>query len=139
MNNFLGDLCVKYIDGKHWEVTEGFTYRVGEPNGRAFVRIPKGFVTDFASMPLNVIFRSPGGKWDKPAVVHDLLYRRGWIEHEQHRQIITREDADQIFREAMEVADVDPFRRTIIYAGVRLGGGKTWARYREADHVEKAG
>jgi hypothetical protein len=137
MNNFMGPLTVSYIDGRHWCVVDGFTYRVGDPQGRYFITIPRGFVTDFASMPLNIVFRSPGGKWDKPAVVHDLLYRRGWIEHEQHRRPITRAEADQVFREAMEVAGVDPIRRTLIYAGVRLGGGKTWNAYREAERVEK--
>lgn len=139
VNNFCGDLLVRYIDGTHWEVAQGFTYRVGSPNGAAFIRIPAGFVTDFASMPFGVVFKSPGGKWDKPAIVHDLLYRRGWIEVDQHRRTITRAEADQVFREAMEVAGVDSIRRTIIYAGVRLGGGPAWTRHREADDVAQAG
>ena len=53
MNNFMGDLLVKYIDGKFWEIAESFTYRLQDADGSEFVRVSKGFVTDFASMPLN--------------------------------------------------------------------------------------
>lgn len=133
MNNFTGELYLRYIDGRHWEVTEGFTYRVGDPNGAAFIHIPRGFVTDFASMPLGVVFKSPGGLWDKPAIVHDLLYKRGWIEVEQHRRVIARSDADAIFREAMAVAGVGWLTRQTIWLGVRVGGWKPWNAYRKAD------
>lgn len=139
MNNFLGPLDVRYIDGKHWEVITGFTYRVGSSVGAKHITIPRGFVTDFASMPLGILFKSPGGPWDKPAIVHDLLYRRGWIEHERVRQTITRADADAVFDEAMEVAGVPGWKHTLIYLAVRVGGRKPWNRYREADlRVEKA-
>ena len=135
MNNFTGPLDVRYLDdGHHWEVLRGFTYRVGDPNSAMFVHIPKGFVTDFASFPLGILLKSPGGKWDKPAVVHDLLYKRGWIERDKHRVTLERKDCDDIFKEAMQVAGVDWFRRQIIYAGVRIGGWKPWAKYRKADH-----
>lgn len=133
MNNFTGDLLVKYIDGTHWEVAEGFTYRVGSPMGAAFVAIPRGFVTDFASMPLGVVFKSPGGKWDKPAIVHDVLYKRGWINYEKVRRSITRKEADAIFLEAMEVAGVPSATRIVIYLGVRVGGWKAWNEHRKAD------
>lgn len=138
MNNFTGDLLVKYLDGgKRWEVAEGFTYRVGSPNGAAFVTIPRGFVTDFASMPLGIVFKSPGGKWDKPAIVHDVLYKRGWIDYEKARKRLTRKECDQIFLEAMEVAGVNWLARRIIYAGVRVGGWKAWNEHRKADLGER--
>lgn len=134
VNGFCGDLLVKYIDGKHWMVVHGFTYRVGEPNGEMFVCIPNGFVTDFASFPLGIFMKSPGGLWDKAAVIHDLLYRRGWIERGHHRVTLSRADCDAIFKEAMHVAGVNWLQRQIIYAGVRVGGWKPWNAYRKADH-----
>lgn len=145
MNNFMGDLVARQLpDPRFWEIYESFTYRVGDPNGKAFVKIPRGFVTDFASVPRGLwnLFPPASGRYSKGAVVHDLLYKRGWIEVDQHRRFITRADADQIFREAMEVAGCNWFTRHAIYAAVRLGGGATWKRYREADNeapVEKAG
>jgi hypothetical protein len=81
-NNFLGDLLLQYddaSDGRRWIVLQGFTYRLGSPDGPEFITIPRGFVTDFASMPLGIVFKSPGGKWDKPAVVHDALYKLGLV------------------------------------------------------------
>lgn len=140
MNNFLGDLLIKYVDGKRWEVAEGFTYRIGDPNSRVYVRIPTGFVTDFASMPLGIVFKSPGGKWDKPAVVHDVLYKRGYADGScQVRRSVTRRDADDIFKEAMAVAGVNWLARQIIYAGVRLGGFRAWNEHRRNDGNRASG
>lgn len=139
-NNFLGDLLVAYIDGTRWRVLESFTYRLCEPDGVQFVHIERGFITDFASMPLNIIFRSPGGKWDKPAVVHDCLYKTGHVsvDGRPEPRPITRGEADSIFLEAMEVAGVDWLRRRIIYAGVRVGGWRAWKEHRNADERSAA-
>lgn len=134
MNNFTGDLLIKYIDGERWEVAEDFTYRLGSPDGREFVHIGRGFVTDFASMPLNIIFRSPGGKWDKPAVIHDCLYKTAYVSRDDGTQrVIHQGEADRVFLEAMQVAGVNWLARRIIYAGVRVGGWKAWAQHRAAD------
>ncbi len=135
-NRFLGDLLVKYLDGTRWEIVEGFRYHLGSPDGREFIAIPRGFVTDFASMPLGILFRSPGGKWDKPAVVHDALYRLGYlcVSDGTIRQV-ERDEADRIFLEAMQVAGVSWWARRIIYVGVRVGGRGAWNRHRK-DHDE---
>lgn len=134
-NGFLGDLLVGYIDGKRWKVAQGFTYRLCQPDGVQFVRIPTGFVTDFASMPLGVVFKSPGGRWDKPAIVHDVLYKtmQVSVEGKAEPRIVTRGEADAIFKEAMEVAGVNWVSRQIIYAGVRAGGWRAWNQHRKAD------
>lgn len=134
-NNFLGDLLIAYIDGTRWKVVEGFTYRLCQPDGVQFVRIERGFITDFASFPLGIFMRSPGGKWDKAAVVHDCLYKtaRVSVENKQEPRIVTRGEADAIFLEAMEVAGVDWLRRRIIYAGVRVGGWRAWNQHRKAE------
>jgi hypothetical protein len=139
VNNFLGPLILEYMDGHHWRIVEGFTYRVGEANSDICVRVPRDFITDFASMPLGVVFKSPGGKWDKPAVVHDVLYRRGYVEAHMLQKRITRKEADDIFKEAMGVSGVNWFAKQIIYAGVRVGGRSTWNNYRWVDgNVEDA-
>lgn len=133
-NGFLSDLLVGYIDGKRWRVVEGFTYRLVQPDGVQYVEIGKGFITDFASMPLNVIFRSPGGKWDKPAVVHDCVYKTGYVSVDGGpNKPVTRGEADAIFKEAMGVAGVNWLSKQIIYAGVRAGGWRAWAQHRKAE------
>ena len=141
MNNFTGDLLVKYLDGTSWEVAQGFTYHLGSPNGPEFVHIGSGMITDFASIPpvIRAIFRSPGGKWDKPAVVHDCLYTTGRLSvSDGSVRYIARDEADRIFREAMGVTGVNWFAKCVIYRGVRLGGMFAWDRHRKAEDADTA-
>lgn len=136
MSNFLGDLLVKYIDGTRWEVAETFTYRIGHPQGDEFVHIGRGLITDFASIPrpVQLLWRSPGGKWDKPAVVHDCLYQCGSVDSlSGERRVIDRAEADTIFRQAMDDAGVNWFTRRSIWLGVRVGGWVPWNTYRKAE------
>lgn len=144
MNNFTGDLLVKYMDGTRWEVAETFTYRLGSPDGAEFVRITHGFITDFASMPIGVrvVFRSPGGRWDKPAVIHDALYRFAYVSGpDDTTRPVERDECDRIFREAMSVSGVNRLARWCLYAGVRAGGWWAWQRHRKGSHdvVETVG
>lgn len=145
MNNFLGKLKVEYDDelndGQHWIVTESFQFHVGSSRGSEYVNIGAGMKTDFASMPYGVrmIFRSPGGRWDKPAVVHDCLYKTGAISHvDGSSRPVTREEADDIFNEAMKVTEVNGLARRLIYRGVRVGGVFAWNKHRKADELKAA-
>jgi hypothetical protein len=77
-------------------------------------RVPKGFNTDFASVPrLPVVFMLNGDTARAPAVVHDFLYRTGAAE---------RTLADAVFREAMEATGVPAWRRNLMWLGVRAAG-----------------
>ena len=92
-----------------------------------------GLLTDFASVPrvLKLRWPSPGGAWDKPAVVHDYLYRRGVLETRTGLDaLVTRAEADRIFLEAMAAAGVGWLSRRLLYWGVRVGGGPVWAAAR---------
>jgi hypothetical protein len=82
------------------------------------VTVPSGFVTDFASIPR--VFWSalrPDGDYAYAAIIHDYLY---WT------QPVPRETADDILRFAMQDLSVDSATVTVIYRGVRLGGGRAW-------------
>ncbi len=57
------------------------------------------------------------GKYGNAAVIHDWLY---W---DQPR---TRQEADDIFLEGMEVLEVPNWKRKTIYYAVRLFGGFAW-------------
>ena len=138
MNGYTGDLIAQQLDdgdGRHWRIYHTFTYRIGEANGTAYVRVPKGFVTDFASIPRGLwnLWPPASGKYAKAAVVHDVLYRRGYVESDQHRRYVTRSEADAIFKEAMGVSECGWFTTNAIYLGVRLGGSAAWDKYRSAD------
>lgn len=82
------------------------------------VSVPVGFVTDLASIPpLFWTALRPDGEYAHAAIIHDYLY---WT------QTTTRENADRIFRSAMESLRIDPATITAIYAAVRVGGGAGW-------------
>jgi hypothetical protein len=83
------------------------------------VTVPKGFVTDFASIPR--VFWSvlrPDGDYTYPAIIHDYLY---W------RQDTTREVADNILKFGMEDFSLDKMTVAAIFNGVRAGGASSWA------------
>ena len=79
------------------------------------VTIPKGFVTDFASVP-RFFWRifPPTGPWCEAAVLHDYLYQKPRC---------PRFLADALFREAMRELGVPFWRRVAMYYAVRLFGG----------------
>jgi hypothetical protein len=84
----------------------------------AEVTVPKGFVTDLASIP--VLFYSwlrPDGNYAYAAIIHDYLY---W---EQSRP---KEQADEILKSAMEDLNVDHSKVVAIYTAVSLGGRQAW-------------
>jgi len=139
MNNFLTPLDIRYVDKRFRQILAPFVYRLDSPDGEEFVNVPVGFLTDFASIPgaLRTFWPSPGGPWDKPAVIHDALYQRGYVERaDGSKRIIERAEADEIFKEAMNVTETSWYSRRLIYRGVRVGGRGTWNAYREAERPE---
>lgn len=86
------------------------------------ITVPAGTKTDLASIP-RFFWRvlPPIGKYDLAAVLHDYLYQRNGV---------SRQVADSVLLEAMEVCSVNRFQRWVIYSGVRVGGWKPWNRYR---------
>ncbi len=86
------------------------------------ILVPKGFVTDLASVPrfaAGII--PPDGPWVMAAIIHDYLYATQGL-----AGVFTRSQADDIFREAMKDLGVNKVRRNVIYAAVRVGGGRGW-------------
>ncbi|WP_027068394.1 DUF1353 domain-containing protein [Euryhalocaulis caribicus] len=101
-----------------WKVLEEFRLqcRVGE--AEYDIAAPVGFETDFASVPRFFWrFAPPGGPYAGAAVIHDYLYAN---------RIGEREVADRIFLEGMIAANVEAWRRTIIFRTVRTFGGRGW-------------
>lgn len=82
------------------------------------VVVPKGFVTDFASIPR--VFWStlrPDGEYAYAAIIHDYLY---WVQAE------SREDADLVFKLGMENLGVGAAKISLIYNAVRIFGSLSW-------------
>jgi hypothetical protein len=82
------------------------------------ITVPAGFQTDLASVPrLPFVYLLCGDCAREAAVVHDRLYTT----HE-----VDRATADQVLFEASGVTGVALWRRCLMWAGVRLGGGRHW-------------
>lgn len=113
-----------------WVLASPLRYDVGAEGSGETITVPAGAMTDLASIPrFAAPLLPPDGPWAKAAVVHDHLYRtRGtcfWdgFNGRTRAKPYTRAESDKILREAMEVLGVPAWKRAVIYAAVRLGGG----------------
>jgi hypothetical protein len=116
----------QFNDGQQWIVTESFVYRIG--NSQLRVEVPKGFVTDYASIPEGPLRARliPTGRYGRAAVVHDFLYWTQWC---------TRDQADRILLFAMIESKVPIEERVAIYEAVRAGGAFAWRTNQEERKV----
>lgn len=127
MSAFTTPLELEYLDGRNWRVTAEFDFASSVLE--RIIRVPVGFVTDFASIPRllwNIL--PPTGLYGKAALLHDDAYRNP----EMLSPPITRQQADRLLWEGMEVLGVSYHVKLIIYLGVRFGGRRTWDGYRQA-------
>lgn len=120
MSSFTTPLRFEMVSGRLFELTEPFEYHVGEFPSEQVITVPKGFVTDLASVPRAFwpVF-PPHGEYAKAAVVHDYLYRF---------PSTSREFADSVFDEAMGVLGVASWKRWLITTAVRLFGGRYFGK-----------
>lgn len=89
-----------------------------ESKENRLIRVPKNFVTDFASVPQIVQNIFPRiGLYSKAAIVHDWLY---------HNHPAGRKWADYIFLEAMKTSGVNLFTRYTLYYMVRMFGRNSY-------------
>lgn len=140
MAGFLSPLELEFIDGHNWKVTEPFEYCLGDEASSRRVRIPAGFITDFASVPRglwNIL--PPAGPYGKAAVIHDWLYQKRRISYvDEHGRVFgvsyaDRALADATLEEGMEVLGVGRLTRWAVYHGVRVGGWVAWNNYRQKE------
>jgi hypothetical protein len=119
MSSFTDPLIVTPMkDGRNWKLVKPFSYHVGSKFSRTVITVPKGFVTDFASVPRFLWGWIPyWGKWGKASVIHDYLYST----HQVERSI-----TDAIFYEAMLVEGTNPRITQLMYYAVRLFGWMAW-------------
>ena len=119
MSKFLTDLQAELVQSEPalWKLTLPLIYQSGVAND-TFV-VPVGFTTDLASVPrIPIAYFLAGGTSNEASVIHDWLYST----HE-----VDRATADAVLREASALTGVPSWRRWIMWAGVRLGGGSHWA------------
>lgn len=122
------DLIVKLKDFKEFELQEDFHFYFRDDikleglgylctlnKDMHYIIVPKGFCTDFGSVPQ--LFQgiiSPVGNASKAYVLHDflcVLAREGRL---------SRANADRIFKAALKQVNVKPLMIEILYKAVRL-------------------
>jgi len=87
--------------------------------------VPKGFVTDFGSIP--PLFRilpsfSPSGVSAKAATLHDFHYAV---------QVLERRAADDLFFRALLASGTNLPAAQLFWCGVRIGGWLAWWKRRK--------
>lgn len=122
------DLIVKLKDFKEFELQEdfyfyfksdigleGLAYPDSLDRSLQYIIVPKGFSTDFGSVPQ--LFQgiiSPVGNASKAYVLHDFLCVLAYEGR------LSRANADRIFKEALKQVQVKPLMVDILYRAVRL-------------------
>jgi len=118
-----GALYVARFKDPIYMLLKPISWKSASVDGLPEVNVPKGFTSDFATVPR--LFWSlvrPDGEYSYAAVIHDYLY---WS------QITTREISDQIFKRVMEEFKIDQTKIWAIYWAVRVGGATFWEENRK--------
>jgi hypothetical protein len=119
---FLGGatILMPFADQDNWIVYQNIGWVPDDADGTGVVRVdvPRGFVTDLASVPSYMwAILQRTGRYGNAAIYHDWLY---W------ERTCPREVADRVFDRAMHDMGVDPVTRNAMWAGVRVFGGSYW-------------
>ena len=105
-----------FEDQENWVLLQPLEYRIKDIN--EIITVPRGFVTDFASVPRAFChILTPHGKHSRAAIVHDYLY---WT------QGCSKAQADNIMRIAMIECGVKKSDIEIIYRTLQFFGQKAW-------------
>jgi len=122
MSKFVGSLIVEVINDDSQGVFE-----LQRPlsfislKQHTSVTAPKGFITDFCSVPwVPGIYELLGGKARKSGTIHDYLYS------EKNTNGIGRSVADSMLREMVQVEGVPVWQSWLFYWAVRLVGWHFW-------------
>lgn len=109
----------KILGKDHWVVVESFKYYLGEKGSNNWIVVPRGYLTDGASVPR--VFWGlipPWGAYGQAAILHDYLCEFLSITSNGYPMRITRQKADDIFCEAMAVLGVPWWPREPMHAAV---------------------
>ena len=129
MSSFTTSLLVMHLDGRRWKVMKEFVYHVGDKQSTEVIKVPRGFITDFASIPrlFWTVIGHPTGRYGKAAVVHDFTYAKA---------LYKRKRCDEIFAEAMRVLRIGWLKRIVMYQAVRRFGWIGWNMHRRKEKEE---
>jgi len=131
MDKFVTELRIQFYRGKNEAVL--LDELIYEHKKLGTIVVPRGFVTDFASVPnfLQSLVQSVGILRDA-AVLHDFLYKNHgffrWSGNEIIIVKLSKSKCDLIFFQAMKSTNVPAIKRQMAYAGVAVGGFNSWRK-----------
>jgi hypothetical protein len=136
MSEFIGKFLLERGIGKDsWQLYRPLVYRSSFL--RRDILVPKGFTTDFASIPRFFHRLLPkNGEYDAAAVVHDWLYAKAPEVFPGADESTMKMIADLVFLEAMKAIGVPWWKRTVMYEAVNWGGFMAWRGHRRNDEAE---
>lgn len=116
---FIDSPDLRMLSSGDWQLLASLSYfhRSG-----LIITVPRGFITDLASIPR--IFHSlipQHGSHSPAAILHDYLYAT---------QEMSRKQADQMFCDVMKDTGVNIVRCYAMYLAVRIGGWIAWHQRR---------
>ena len=111
----------------YWQLIEDVHITVDLAGRKISYFVPKGFITDFASIPRPFWWLVSPTDYSvlRASLLHDYLYRTG------HR--IGRKYADWLFYKKLIEDGTPKFKAKLMYWAVRLFAKKVWERYRKED------
>jgi len=100
------------------------------------ITVPKGFVTDFFSVPsLCTPIVPRDGASNIPALIHDMLYATVGYRPSVCNTLLTRKECDDLLLDAMERTGFGFWKRRQIYFAVRCGGWKPYGKLAKAGYT----
>ncbi|GLS29596.1 Protein of unknown function [Mesorhizobium albiziae] len=116
-----------FADWDYYYMRAPFSWYDGsETRTLGVVEITTGFVCDLASIPrLFWTLLPKTAPYTTPAIVHDYLY---WFQPPSH----DRQRADMVLNLGMRELKVPGWKRWVIYRSVRLAGGWSWNKNKQA-------
>jgi len=127
MSKFLSALDGRSVDDKLWLLLSPLHY---ESDILGPIKVPLGFMTDFASVPrVPIAYMLFGDRAHRESVIHDYLYRTDSVPQATYSQ------ANNVFLEAMKVRGKGYFVRYAMYWGVVLGGWTAYHKKRVKDKL----
>lgn len=118
MSSYTSPLALSFLGKGKFKLERDFSFYMGPKETDEVYTAPKGFITDFASIPrIFWSFLPPIDEYGRAAVIHDYLLESGTT---------TRKKADKVFLKAMKVDNVSFWKRYLLYFGVRFYAFWLW-------------
>lgn len=104
------DIDVRWIKPNSWQAQA--QWMVLKPFTVLDIAVPKGFISDGATVPLYLRWLfPPTDRYFAEAIMHDYLLKQ---------KSVGRKIADEIFNEALKHCDISAKRRWVMYQAVKL-------------------